>query len=102
MRLTAEEEAMLRGERGETVREALALQLEVAKFYGARRFVPITNVHMMGDIEVMGDGGLAHLRRLAQAVDWMRQRGGSTPCTVTGGAIEQIGGEFVQVDGHVV
>jgi len=50
-----------------TVREALELQLEVAKFYGAKRFVPVTNVHMMGDIEVMGDSGLAHLRRLAQA-----------------------------------
>jgi predicted aconitase len=65
--LSSEEAAMLRGERGETVREALALQLEVARFYGAKRFVPVTNVHMMGDIEVMGDGGLAHLRRLAGA-----------------------------------
>lgn len=67
MQLTPEEEGMLRGERGEAVREALALQLEVAKFYGAKRFVPVTNVHMMGDIEVMGDGGLAHLMRLARA-----------------------------------
>ena len=67
MELSSEEESMLRGERGETVREALALQLEVARFYGAKRFVPVTNVHMMGDIEVMGDGGLAHLRRLAGA-----------------------------------
>ena len=67
MHLTAEEEAMLRGDHGETVREALGLQLEVAKFYGAKRFVPVTNVHMMGDIEVMGDSGLAHLCRLAHA-----------------------------------
>ena len=67
MELNAEEQAMLRGERGETVREALELQLAVGEFYGARRFVPVSNVHMMGDIEVMGDGGLAHLRRLAQA-----------------------------------
>ena len=58
---------MLRGERGEPVRRALELQLEVGKFYGARRFVPVTNVHMMGDIEVMGDSGLDHLCRLAQA-----------------------------------
>ena len=58
---------MLRGSRGEPVRRALELQLEVGKFYGAKRFVPVTNVHMMGDIEVMGDGGLAHLRRLEGA-----------------------------------
>ena len=67
MELTAEEQAMLRGERGETVRQALELQLEVAEFYGAKRFVPVTNVHMMGDIEVMGDSGLEHLCRLARA-----------------------------------
>ncbi|HEX9672733.1 MAG TPA: aconitase X catalytic domain-containing protein, partial [Burkholderiales bacterium] len=67
MRLTAEEQAMLRGTRGEPVRRALGLQLEVGKFYGARRFVPVSNVHMMGDIEVMGDGGLDHLQRLAQS-----------------------------------
>src|SRR5688500_3240791 len=67
MELTVEEQSMLRGDHGPTVREALELQLEVAKFYDAARFVPISNVHMMGDIEVMGDSGLAHLRRLAQA-----------------------------------
>jgi predicted aconitase len=65
MRFTAEEKAMLRGARGEPIRRALELQLAIGEFYGARRFVPVTNVHMMGDIEVMGDGGLAHLRRLA-------------------------------------
>jgi predicted aconitase len=64
--LNEEEQGMLRGDHGEAVRQALELQLEVAKFYGAKRFVPVTNVHMMGDIEVMGDGGLAHLERLAQ------------------------------------
>jgi len=67
MELTRVERAMLRGERGEPVRRALELQLDVGKFYRARRFVPISNVHMMGDIEVMGDDGLDHLCRLAQA-----------------------------------
>jgi hypothetical protein len=67
MRLTPDERAMLKGARGEPVRLALELQLEVGRFYGAKRFVPVTNVHMMGDIEVMGDSGLEHLRRLARA-----------------------------------
>lgn len=62
MELTAEEQAMLDGRRGEAAREAIAYQLEVGRFFGARRFVPITNAHMMGDIEVMGDAGLAFLR----------------------------------------
>jgi len=67
MQLTPEEQAMLRGERGATVREALELQLAVGRFYAAERFVPVTNVHMMGDIEVMGDAGLEHLCRLREA-----------------------------------
>ena len=62
MDLSAEERAMLAGARGEAVRRAIAYQIEVGDFWGARRFVPVTNVHMMGDIEVMGDGGLQFLR----------------------------------------
>ena len=62
MRLTPEEEAMLAGQRGEAVCDALRYQLAVGEFFGAERFVPITNAHMMGDIEVMGDGGLGWLK----------------------------------------
>ena len=67
MRLTAEEQRMLRGARGRAVQEALRLQLEVGRFFGARRFVPVSNVHMMGDIEVMGDAGKSFLERAAQS-----------------------------------
>jgi predicted aconitase len=63
--LTSEEQAILGGERGEAARRALEYQVEVGKFWGAKRFVPVTNVHMMGDIEVMGDGGLAWLKEEA-------------------------------------
>lgn len=66
MKLTREERAMLRGARGEPVRRALEFQLEVGRFYDAECFVPVTNAHMMGDIEVMGDSGLDYLRRLAR------------------------------------
>src|SRR5687768_4237465 len=54
---------MLAGSRGEAARRALEYQIEVGRFWGARRLVPVTNVHMMGDIEVMGDGGLEFLQR---------------------------------------
>jgi predicted aconitase len=67
MQLSADERAMLRGEHGDPVRRALELQLAVGRFYAAERFVPVSNAHMMGDIEVMGDGGLAHLRGLSEA-----------------------------------
>ena len=65
MELTPEEQSILGGGRGEAPRRALQYQLEVGKFWGARRFVPVTNVHMMGDIEVMGDAGLAWLKEEA-------------------------------------
>jgi len=60
--LTSEERAILAGKRGEAPKRALEYQIELGKFCGAERFVPITNVHMMGDIEVMGDAGLRYLR----------------------------------------
>jgi predicted aconitase len=60
--LTSEERAILGGAKGDAVRRALQYQIEVGKFWGAKRFVPVTNVHMMGDIEVMGDAGLEFLR----------------------------------------
>ena len=66
MQLDEEEQAMLRGERGQAVQEALQFQLEVGSFFEARRFVKINNAHVMGDIEVMGDGGLGLLRRMSQ------------------------------------
>ena len=65
MQLSAEERAILGGERGEGARRALEYQVQVGEFWGAKRFVPVTNVHMMGDIEVMGDGGLAWLKDTA-------------------------------------
>lgn len=62
MELTQEEQTILGGARGEAAVRALRYQIEVGRFWGAKRFVPVTNVHMMGDIEVMGDGGLAWLK----------------------------------------
>ena len=65
MDLTPEEQSILGGGRGDAARRALEYQIEVGRFWGAKRFVPVTNVHMMGDIEVMGDAGLAWLKEEA-------------------------------------
>jgi predicted aconitase len=63
MELNEVEQDMLAGKHGEAIQKALAYQIEVGKFFHAERFVPITNAHMMGDIEVMGDGGLDFLKQ---------------------------------------
>lgn len=65
MQLNTEEQAMLRGEKGLAVQEALQFQIEVGNFFEAERFVRINNAHVMGDIEVMGDGGLGLLRDMS-------------------------------------
>jgi predicted aconitase len=70
VRLTREEEKVSEGALGEAPREALEMQLEVGEFFGAERLVPVSNVHMMGDVEVMGDGGLEFLRRMAELGAW--------------------------------
>lgn len=62
MHLTAIEQEMLQGLHGGPVQKAIAQQIEVGQFFGAERFVEVTNVHMMGDIEVMGQHGLRFLR----------------------------------------
>jgi predicted aconitase len=65
VQLTVQEQAMLDGAEGSAAAWALAMQVEVGRFFGAERMVPVRSVHMMGDMEVMGDAGLALLERLA-------------------------------------
>lgn len=48
---------MRAGALGEPARIAIEQQICVGDFFEAERFVPVTNVHMMGDMEVMGDAG---------------------------------------------
>jgi predicted aconitase len=66
LELTAEEREILAGSRGEAAKRALEYQVEVGRFWGAKRMVPVTQVHMMGDIEVMGDAGLEFLEKELQ------------------------------------
>ena len=64
MDLTEPEQRMLHGEHGEPARRALEMQIQVGEFFGARRLVPVTNVHMMGDMEVMGLAGYRFLEEI--------------------------------------
>jgi predicted aconitase len=66
MRLTAEQERMQAGERGDAVRVAIEQQIAVGRFFEAERLVPVTNVHMMGDMEVMGEGGFGFIEGLVR------------------------------------
>lgn len=65
VKLSDEEAAIANGDHGEILAEVLREQVQVGEFFGAERFVPITNAHFMGDPEVFGQAGQAYLQRLA-------------------------------------
>lgn len=67
---------MLAGERGEPVREALENQIAVGEFFGAERLVPVTQVHVTVDWEVMGDPG-------CELLEGIVERGGAVTVPTT-------------------
>lgn len=69
MILNDEEKAMLAGEAGTVAQTAIAHQIKVGEFFGARDFVPVTQAHIMADTESLGQAGVMWLERLADASD---------------------------------
>ncbi|TQM11589.1 aconitase X catalytic domain-containing protein [Pseudonocardia kunmingensis] len=67
MQLTAAEQDILDGRHGEALAGILREQVSVGEFFGAERFVEVTNAHFMGDREVFGQAGANYLTRLADA-----------------------------------
>lgn len=67
MQLTDRERRLRDGAMGEPLRRAIEQQIAVGEFFGAERLVPVTNVHMMGDMEVMGDAGFEFVGSLVAA-----------------------------------
>lgn len=67
MQLTAAEQDILDGRQGDALAGILREQVSVGEFFGAERFVEVTNAHFMGDREVFGQAGANYLARLADA-----------------------------------
>lgn len=55
---------MVDGSCGEPRRLAIAQQLAVGNFFGAPDFVPVSQAHLMGDGEAVGEAGVKMLERL--------------------------------------
>jgi predicted aconitase len=68
MRLDDVERAMLAGEMGAGVREAITHQVKVGDFFGAAEFVPVTQAHIMADTESLGEAGVRWLESLEAKV----------------------------------
>ncbi|HEX6002203.1 MAG TPA: aconitase X, partial [Hyphomicrobiaceae bacterium] len=65
MRLTDEERAMLAGEAGSARQWALQHQIAVGGLFDAPDLVPVSQAHIMGDTESLGEAGVAWLEALA-------------------------------------
>jgi predicted aconitase len=65
MKLGELERAMLAGEHGPAVRQAIEHQVKVGEFFHAADFVPVTQAHIMADTESLGEAGVAWLESLA-------------------------------------
>ena len=66
LRLTPEEDGILAGRWGEPASRALAMQVAVGEFFGAREMVPVASAHLTGDSESMGDAGLGFVEDLCR------------------------------------
>ncbi|CAO4173280.1 aconitase X [Methylorubrum populi] len=63
--LSDEAKAMRAGAFGEARRLAIEHQIAVGRFFDAPDFVPVTQAHVMGDTESLGEAGVAYVERLA-------------------------------------
>ena len=65
MHLNDEERAMLAGAFGEPRRLALDLQIRIGRVFDAPDFVEVSQAHVMGDTESLGEAGIEYLESLA-------------------------------------
>ena len=65
MHLNDEERAMLAGQHGEPRRFALELQVQIGRVFDAPDFVEVSQAHVMGDTESLGEAGVEFLESLA-------------------------------------
>lgn len=73
MRLNKLERDMLAGKLGAPRRWAIEQQIRVGRFFDAKDFVEVSQVHLMADTESLGDSGVRFLESLAAAPEAERR-----------------------------
>jgi hypothetical protein len=69
MYLTSDEERILRGEHGDSLRKAMEILVAMGKIYDADRLIPITSAHISGiSYKNIGDAGLDFLKDFCKGV----------------------------------
>lgn len=65
VKLSREEEAMIRGDRGEATKIAMDVLMRLATSFGAEEFVPVSSVQCMAHYGSLHDAGLEWLEKLS-------------------------------------
>lgn len=73
---------MLAGAHGEPLRWAMNFQLQVGRFFGAQRMVPVVTAHAAAEMALIGDAGLALCETLAAQGARVRIPCTTDPCSV--------------------
>lgn len=97
MQLTREEEQMLEGAYGPGPAWALQYQRDVAEYFGAERFAVVSNAHVVADMEVMGEAGLAFVSGLVDGHTRVR-----VPTTLNSGFTDPDYAEWLRQDPELV
>ncbi len=80
--LNDEQKAMQAGAFGESVRWAIKQQIDVARFFGAARLLPVASVHASAEIGIMGENGLSLLEKMSREGARVRVPSTTAACSV--------------------
>ena len=92
--LSADERAVLNGERGPAARLAMRIVARMARILGARELVPVASAHIDGCLH-HGDGGVEFAERLVSLGGGVR-----VPTTLNVGALDLLHPRRVRSTGH--
>jgi predicted aconitase len=99
--LNEEEQEMLAGAQGEAARWGIGYQLDVGRFFGAERLVPVRSAHIHCDGEALGEPGVAFLERWADAGARVQIPLTLDPRSADGARAREIGQDQAIVDTEV-
>jgi predicted aconitase len=97
LQLTAKEQDLLAGGQGHPGAWALAFQVRVGRFFGARRMIPVASAHVAAEMGLLGDVGLNLVEHLAEEGAAVSIPSMTDPCSVD----FNLHGLFGQPEHHV-
>jgi len=92
------QESISQGQWGEACRWAIEQQLQVARYFGAKRFVPVDSAQVGAEVGTMGEAGIEWVEKLARAGGRFRIPALTAACSVDFKRATRYGVAQAQVD----